>query len=105
MLKSRLQAEEKKGTPKVKIKTSIQFDDQCSSNSTLVQVVAQDRPGLLHTVASCFANHKCNIEIASSIPKANGDRCLLSHHEPEETGARAPETCGSRIASGVAKRP
>jgi len=64
MLKSRLQAEEKKGTPKVKIKTSIQFDDQCSSNSTLVQVVAQDRPGLLHTVASCFANHKCNIEIA-----------------------------------------
>jgi [protein-PII] uridylyltransferase len=64
MLKSRMQAEEKKGTPKVKIKTSIQFDDQCSSNTTLVQVVAQDRPGLLHTVASCFFHHKCNIEIA-----------------------------------------
>jgi [protein-PII] uridylyltransferase len=64
MLKSRMQAEEKKGTPKVKIKTSIQVDDQCSGNSTLVQVVAQDRPGLLHTVASCFAHHKCNIEIA-----------------------------------------
>ncbi len=64
MLKSRMQAEEKKGTPKVKIKTSIQVDDQCSSNSTLVQVVAQDRPGLLHTVASCFSNHRCNIEIA-----------------------------------------
>jgi len=64
MLKSRMQAEEKKGTPKVKIKTSIQFDDQCSSSSTLVQVIAQDRPGLLHTVASCFSHHKCNIEIA-----------------------------------------
>jgi len=64
MLKSRMQAEEKKGTPKVKIKTSIQFDGQCSSNSTLVQVVAQDRPGLLHTVASCLSHHKCNIEIA-----------------------------------------
>jgi [protein-PII] uridylyltransferase len=64
MLKSRMQAEEKKGTPKVKIKTSIQFDDQCSSSSTLVQVVAQDRPGLLYTVASCFSHHKCNIEIA-----------------------------------------
>jgi [protein-PII] uridylyltransferase len=64
MLKSRMRAEEKKGTPKIKIKTSIQVDDQCSSNSTLVQVVAQDRPGLLHTVASCFAHHKCNIEIA-----------------------------------------
>jgi [protein-PII] uridylyltransferase len=64
MLKSRMQAEEKKATPKVKIKTSLQFDDQCSSNSTLVQVVTQDRPGLLYTVASCFAHHKCNIEIA-----------------------------------------
>jgi [protein-PII] uridylyltransferase len=64
MLKNRMQAEGKKGTPKVKIKTSIEFDDQCSSSSTLVQVVAQDRPGLLHTVASCFSHHKCNIEIA-----------------------------------------
>ena len=64
MLKNRMQAEEKKATPKVKIKTSIQSDNLCSSNSTLVQVVAQDRPGLLHTVASCFSHHKCNIEIA-----------------------------------------
>src|ERR1700676_271908 len=64
MLKSRMQAEEKKGTPKVKIKTSIQSDNLCSSNSTLVQVVAQDRPGLLYTVASCFSHQKCNIEIA-----------------------------------------
>jgi [protein-PII] uridylyltransferase len=64
MLKSRMQAEQKKGTPKVKIKTSIQSDNLCSSNSTLVQVVAQDRPGLLYTVASCFSHHKCNIEIA-----------------------------------------
>jgi [protein-PII] uridylyltransferase len=64
MLKSRMQAEEKRGTPKVKIKTSIQSDNLCSSNSTLIQVVAQDRPGLLYTVASCFSHHKCNIEIA-----------------------------------------
>jgi [protein-PII] uridylyltransferase len=64
MLKSRMQAEGKKATPKVKIKTSIECDNHCSSNSTLVQVVAQDRPGLLYMVASCFSNHKCNIEIA-----------------------------------------
>jgi len=64
MLKRRTQAEEKKGAPKVKIKTSIHSDDKCSSNSTLVQVVAQDRPGLLYAVASCFSHHQCNIEIA-----------------------------------------
>ncbi len=64
MLKNRLRAEEKKGSPKVKIKTAIQCDDQCSSSSTLVQVVTQDRPGLLYAVASCFSHHECNIEIA-----------------------------------------
>jgi [protein-PII] uridylyltransferase len=64
MLKGRMQAEEKKATPKVKIKTSIQIDDQCSSSSSLVQVVTQDRPGLLYAVASCFSRHQCNIEIA-----------------------------------------
>jgi [protein-PII] uridylyltransferase len=64
MLKRRMDSEEKKGTPKVRIKTSIQFDDVCSSNSTLLQVVAQDRLGLLYTVASCFSQHECNIEIA-----------------------------------------
>jgi [protein-PII] uridylyltransferase len=64
MLKSRLQAEEKKGAPKIKIKTSIQFDDQCSSSSALVQVITQDRLGLLYAIASCFSHHKCNIEIA-----------------------------------------
>jgi [protein-PII] uridylyltransferase len=64
MLKKRLQSEEKKSAPKLKIKTSIHFDDQCSSDSTLVQVIAQDRPGLLYAVASCFSQHKCNIEIA-----------------------------------------
>ena len=64
MLQRRMQAEEKNLTPKVKIKTAISFDDRCSSNSTLVQVVAQDRLGLLHTMASCFSQHECNIEIA-----------------------------------------
>ncbi len=64
MMQRRLQAEEKNAAPKVKIKTAILFDDQCSSNSALVQVVAQDRLGLLHTIASCFSRHQCNIEIA-----------------------------------------
>ena len=64
MLQRRMQTEEKNVTPKVKINTAILFDDQCSSNSTLLQVVTQDRLGLLHTIASCFSHNECNIEIA-----------------------------------------
>ncbi len=49
---------------KIKIETRIDFDDQCSSHSTLLQVIAQDEPGLLHRIASRIAHQKCNIEIA-----------------------------------------
>ena len=35
-----------------------------SATSTLVQVIAQDRPRLLHRIASCLSDQECNIEIA-----------------------------------------
>jgi [protein-PII] uridylyltransferase len=63
MLRDRLRSE-RSGVAKVKVETKIEFDDECSSNSTLVQVIAQDRMGLLHRIASRLAHHNCNIEIA-----------------------------------------
>jgi [protein-PII] uridylyltransferase len=63
MLRDR-QRGEKGPIAKVKVETKIEFDDSCSSTSTLVQVIAQDRPRLLHRIASCFSAQKCNIEIA-----------------------------------------
>jgi [protein-PII] uridylyltransferase len=48
----------------VKVDTKIEFDDSCSATSTLVQVIAQDRPRLLHRIASCLSHQQCNIEIA-----------------------------------------
>jgi [protein-PII] uridylyltransferase len=63
MLRDR-QRSEKGVIAKVKVETKIEFDDGCSSTSTLVQVIAQDRPRLLYRIASCLSHHKCNIEIA-----------------------------------------
>jgi [protein-PII] uridylyltransferase len=63
MLRDRMRSESKQGT-KVKVQTRIEFDDQCSAGSTLVQVIAQDRLGLLHRICSRFSHHGCNIEIA-----------------------------------------
>ncbi len=54
----------KNGSAKVKVQTRLEFDHECSRSSTLLQVVTQDRPGLLHRISSCIANHECNIEIA-----------------------------------------
>src|SRR5579872_1179242 len=63
MLRDRRRSE-KGAIAKVKVETKIEFDDMCSSTSTLVQVIAQDRPRLLHRIASCLSDEKCNIEIA-----------------------------------------
>ncbi len=63
MLRDR-QRSEKSATAKVKVETRIEFDDDCSSTSTLLQVIAQDRPRLLHRITSCLAEEECNIEIA-----------------------------------------
>jgi len=63
MLQNRLRSE-KNGIAKVKVETRIDFDDQCSSHSTLLQVIAQDRPGLLHRISSQLSHQNCNIDIA-----------------------------------------
>ncbi|MGA7906427.1 MAG: [protein-PII] uridylyltransferase [Candidatus Sulfotelmatobacter sp.] len=63
MLRDR-QRSEKSAIAKVKVETKIEFDDTCSSTSTLLEVIAQDRPRLLHRISSCLSEEQCNIEIA-----------------------------------------
>jgi [protein-PII] uridylyltransferase len=49
---------------KVVVETRIDFDDSASTQSTLLQVVAQDTPGLLRALALTIAEHACNVEVA-----------------------------------------
>ena len=63
MLKGRLAAGVAR-PPKVAVATSINFDDGSSDNSTLVEVVTQDRPGLLYGIGSALARLGCNIDVA-----------------------------------------
>ena len=63
MLRDRLKSEKADST-KVKVATQIEFDDSCSAQSTMVQVLTQDRPGLLYRMCSLVSKHECNIEIA-----------------------------------------
>ncbi len=52
------------GTVRVEIPTRLEFDSESSKHSTLLQVVAQDTPGLLRQIALVLHNHDCNIEVA-----------------------------------------
>jgi [protein-PII] uridylyltransferase len=51
-------------TPKVQIETRILLENESSTHSTVLEVVAQDRPGLLYQIAQSLAQLGCNIEIA-----------------------------------------
>ncbi len=52
------------GALKVVVESRIDFDDSASTQSTLLQVVAQDTPGLLRALSLTLAEHGCNIEVA-----------------------------------------
>ena len=54
----------KKRAHKITVESRIEFDNESSSYSTLLQVIAQDVPGLLRALSITLANHGCNIEVA-----------------------------------------
>jgi [protein-PII] uridylyltransferase len=49
---------------KVEVATRLEFDSESSTHSTILQVVAQDLPGLLRQIALTLSTHQCNIKVA-----------------------------------------
>jgi [protein-PII] uridylyltransferase len=49
---------------KVEVATRLDFDTESSTHSTLLQVVAQDLPGLLRQIALSLSANHCNIKVA-----------------------------------------
>jgi [protein-PII] uridylyltransferase len=62
MLNSRRRA--KRTAPRLTVETRLDFDDTASSQSTLLQVVAQDISGLLRTLSATISRLGHNIEVA-----------------------------------------
>ena len=49
---------------KMRVEARVESNQTASSHSTLLQVVAQDTPGLLRALSLTIAEHGCNIEVA-----------------------------------------
>ena len=54
----------RRASPKYVVPTRIEADNSASSHSTLLQVVTQNVPGLLRTVAQAFSSFNCSLEVA-----------------------------------------
>lgn len=63
LLKGRESASRAK-PPKVAVETRITYDDVSSAHCTLLELMAQDRPGLLYDLGSALARLGCNIDVA-----------------------------------------
>jgi [protein-PII] uridylyltransferase len=63
MLRERLEMEKDQPAKETE-PPQIEFDNECSAHSTLIEIVTQDQPGLLYKISSVFAQQECNIDIA-----------------------------------------
>jgi [protein-PII] uridylyltransferase len=54
----------KRKPPLVPVETRIEFDETASSHSTLLQVIAQDIPGLLRAISATLSVRGHNVEVA-----------------------------------------
>jgi [protein-PII] uridylyltransferase len=54
----------KRPPPRFAVDTKIEFDETASSHSTLLQVIAQDIPGLLRAISATLSERGYNVEVA-----------------------------------------
>ncbi len=62
LLQSRLRADQQ--PVKLTVETRIRHDNECSARNSLLEIVTQDRPGLLHIISSRLSEEGCSIEVA-----------------------------------------
>ena len=48
---------------KSRIAARVNFDNAAGHSATLIEITAEDRPGLLYDLATTITNHSCNIEV------------------------------------------
>jgi [protein-PII] uridylyltransferase len=84
-----------------RIEASMSFDAHGSDRATLIEVVAQDRPGLLYDLASALSESGCNIELVLIDTEAHKaiDVFYVTQNGRKLNQAAAEALCGRLTAA------
>ena len=84
--------------PKVVVLSAVTFYDEASSHSTLMEVVAQDTPGLLRALSLTLSDAGCNLEVA--LVDTEGEMAIDVFYLTHE-GAKLSEAKKEAVRSGL----
>jgi [protein-PII] uridylyltransferase len=86
LLKNRPQPEAKRAAEPA----SVEFDSDACATATLVEINAQDRPGLLYNLATAFSSAACNIDVV--LIDTKGNRAIDVFYVAHQGSKLSPET-------------
>jgi len=68
----------------------VEFDSGACDTATLVEIIAEDRPGLLHSLATVFSSSACNIDVV--LIDTKGNRAIDVFYVAHQGAKLTPET-------------
>ncbi len=85
---------------RARVRPSVAFEDTASETATLIEIVAEDRPGLLYELASAISSQGCDIDVVLIDTEAHK---AIDVFYVRANGGKLPRASQERLAAALRK--